>query len=309
MAEIVVRRGLQFVAVILGVITALFFLLRVSGDPVLVLLGPDGVTNPHVVADLRHRMRLDDPLFVQYAAYMVNMLSLDFGESIFQHRSALAIALERIPASLILATLSITVALVLGILLGVAAAMSKSRLLQVVLATIAVIGQSVPVFFVGLVLLLVFSATLKWVPAFGFVEPRSLILPVATLALLPMARFARIGRAAMLEVMQEDYILTARAKGLPTRVVVLRHCLRNMLIPIATLAGYDLIQLFGTATVAEVVFAWPGIGNMLVTSASQRDYPLVQAITFIVAASAVVVSLTVDVLYRVLDPRLRAVPT
>ena len=277
---LVAKRAIQLGAVLIGIVTLLFFLLRVSGDPVLALLGPDGVTSQEAVEDIRSRYGFDKPLIVQYGIYMQNMLTFDLGDSIFQSRPALTIVVEKAPLSLILASLSMLTAIIVGLTLGISAAVAPSRILRTLLSTVSVIGQSVPVFFLGLVGILVFAATLKWLPAFGFNGPSSLIMPVFALSLLPMARVARLSRASMTEVLQQDYILTARSKGVRPWGV-------------------------GTMTIGEVVFGWPGIGSQLVRSASQRDFAVVQAIALAVATAAVVITLLVEIVYRILDPRLR----
>ena len=302
---LVAKRAIQLGAVLIGIVTLLFFLLRVSGDPVLALLGPDGVTSQEAVEDIRSRYGFDKPLIVQYGIYMQNMLTFDLGDSIFQSRPALTIVVEKAPLSLILASLSMLTAIIVGLTLGISAAVAPSRILRTLLSTVSVIGQSVPVFFLGLVGILVFAATLKWLPAFGFNGPSSLIMPVFALSLLPMARVARLSRASMTEVLQQDYILTARSKGVRPWGVITKHGMRNMFIPVLTLIGYDIIQLFGTMTIGEVVFGWPGIGSQLVRSASQRDFAVVQAIALAVATAAVVITLLVEIVYRILDPRLR----
>jgi ABC-type dipeptide/oligopeptide/nickel transport system permease component len=218
----------------------------------------------------------------------------------------MTIVLERVPATLRLALAALSLAIVFGLGLGILAALSPSKSVRFLLSALAVVGQSIPVFFLGLVALLIFAAQLKLLPAFGGAgDAKAMILPAIVLSLLPMARIARLSRAGMTEALHQDYVLTALSKGLSRRRVVLRDCLPNVLIPIVTLAGYDLVQLFGTQVVAEVVFTWPGLGSQLVTSASQRDYNVVQAIAFVTATAAVLISLIVDMTYRMLDPRIK----
>jgi peptide/nickel transport system permease protein len=301
----VLLRSIQLVPVLVGIITILFFVLRLSGDPILSLLGPEGATSQQAVADLRRAYGLDEPLHVQYFLFMSRAITLDFGDSFVQRRPAVAVVLDRVPASIVLAATAMTVAVLAGLVLGTGAALSRARPVQFVATVVAVAGQSLPVFFVALVGLFVFSAQLKLLPAFGASGPESLILPTFALALLPTARIARLARASLVEVLSQEYVVTARSKGLAGSLVVWRHCLRNALIPIVTIVGYDLVQLFGSQAVAETVFAWPGVGSQLVISASQRDYPVVLVTASLVAVVAVVVTLVVDLTYRMLDPRVR----
>lgn len=298
-------RFLQLIIVLIGITTLLFGLQRVSGDPVLAMLGADGVTDARQVARMRALYGLDKPLLTQYGIYMGKVIEGDFGDSYIQRRPAMRIVMELVPATLKLAVTALVLAVLLGLGLGIMAALSNSRAVGFLLGVLAVVGQSVPIFFLGLVALLIFAAQLKILPAFGGAgDFKAMILPAVVLSLLPMARIARLSRASMSEALRQDYVLTGLSKGLSRTRVVLRDCLPNVLIPIVTLAGYDLVQLFGTQVVAEVVFTWPGLGSQLVTSASQRDYNVVQAIAFVTATAAVLISLTVDMTYRLLDPRI-----
>lgn len=299
-------RFFQLILVLLGITTLLFGLQRVSGDPVLAMLGPDGVTNAEQVAQMRSRYGLDEPLLTQFGIYMGKAVRGDFGDSFIQRRPAMRIVMERVPATVKLAVAALALAILLGLGLGIMAAVSRSRAVSFLLGALAVVGQSVPIFFLGIVALLVFAAQLKILPAFGGAgDVKAMILPAVVLSLLPMARIARLSRAGMSEALRQDYVLTGLSKGLSRTRIVLRDCLPNVLIPIVTLAGYDLVQLFGTQVVAEVVFTWPGLGSQLVVSASQRDYNVVQAIAFVTATAAVLITLTVDMTYRLLDPRIK----
>lgn len=299
------QRAIQLVLVVVGVLTLLFVLLRVSGDPVLSLLGPEGASDRGAVERLRHAYGLDEPLYVQFGVFAIHALRLDFGESFVQRRSAMDVVLQRAPASALLALTAMTLATVIGLGLGVTAALARSRLLGTFVTVAAVVGQSVPAFFLALLLILLFSVTFRLLPTFGFDQPSALILPAVSVALLPLARIARLSRASMKRVLNQEFMVTAKAKGLPPRTVLWRHGLKNVMLPILTVIGYDLVQVFGSQAVAEAVFAWPGLGSQLITSAGQRDYPVVLAITFVVTVTAVLVTLLVDFAYEWFDPRVR----
>lgn len=290
------------VIVLLGISTILFFVLRLSGDPALLLAGPDATED--VIEAVRRRIGTDKPLIVQYWMYMKGIATLDFGDSYRFGTPAAEIVLERLPATLELTAAAVAFALLVALPVGIISAVRQGRASSFAVMLGALLGQSVPGFALGVLLILVFSVQLQWLPSFGRGGFVSLLLPMVTLSAFMMARQARLTRSYMLEVLKEDYIRTARAKGLKPRVVYSKHALRNMLLPVISLVGIDIGQLLGGAVVTEVVFAWPGMGRIMVESVMARDYPVVQAAVFTVAVCVVLINLIVDLLYYWIDPRI-----
>lgn len=303
MIEFVARRLAHALAVLLGVSMVVFVVLRLSGNPAALLLPLDASQADYT--RLVHAMGLDQPLVVQYLRFLQALVRGDFGVSLRVQQPALQLALERLPATSELALAALVLAVAGGFPLGMWAALRHNRAGDRIGMTLSLLGQSTPVFWLGLMLILIFSVTLRWFPTSGYGGTAHLVLPAVTLAMYSMGRLARMVRSGLLEVLGEDYIRTARAKGLgPVRVMV-THATRNVLIPIVTVLGLDLAALLGGAVVTETVFAWPGIGRLAVQSIQTRDYPVVQAAVAITAAIYVGINLFVDVLYAVLDPKLR----
>jgi ABC-type dipeptide/oligopeptide/nickel transport system permease component len=276
----------------------------IPGDPARLLAG-DFATED-VVAELRAKWRLDDPWPVQYAVYLAGMLRGDLGRSIATSTEILPELTERFLRTLELAVAAILVAMVVGGVAGVVSAVRRSSVTDYVATVLALTGISTPIFWSGLLLILLFSVRLEWLPAGGTGTLRHLVLPAVSLGLFGAGVLARQTRSGMLEVLGQDFVRTARAKGLPERLVVVKHALKNALIPVVTVLGDQFGRLLGGAILTETVFAWPGMGRYLIDSISQRDYPAVQGAILVFAAAVVVINLLVDLSYGMLDPRVRA---
>lgn len=285
------------------VVTFAFVVLRLSGDPAMLILNVDAPAE--AIAAFRHAWGLDRPLWVQYFAYFGNILHGDLGQSMRDGRPAAALVMERIPATLAIALPALLIKVGLGIPAGVQAALHRGSLTDRLVMTAAVAGFTVPSFVLGLVLVLVFAVKLGWLPSGGQDSLLSPVLPVVTLGFGGAAVLARFTRSAMLEVLGQPYIRTAMAKGVPWRRVVRGHALPNAAIPTVTIVGFMVGSLMAGAVVVESVFSWPGVGRLLVTAVSNRDLAVVQCILLLVASTMVLSNLLVDLLYGVLDPRLR----
>lgn len=303
MLNYTLRKLLHTAFVALGVVTLAFAALRLSGDPAATML-PGDASVEELVA-LRHALGLDQPLPTQYLHFLSSAVQGDFGLSFRHQQPALALVLERLPATLELTLASLALSVAIAIPLGILAALYRGRLGDVVAMGFAVVGQATPFFWMGIMLILVVSVELGWLPTSGRGGLDHLILPALTLATHLAASLARLTRASMLEVLGENYLTTARAKGLSERSVILAHALKNAAIPITTLVGLQFGTLLGGAVVTEMIFAWPGVGRLAVQSIFARDYPVVQASVFVLALSFVAINLGVDVLYGWLDPRIR----
>jgi peptide/nickel transport system permease protein len=296
------RAGRALVALWL-VSTVVFVVMRLSGDPTPLLLPPDAPRSE--IFRLRTELGLDRPLPVQYAVFLGNLIRGDFGQSIRFKGSALAVVTERLPATLELGLTSFGLAILVAIPIGLLSAVYRNTLLDHAAMSLALVGQSAPTFFLGILFILVISVNLGLVPTSGRGDWRHLVLPSVTLGLFAMASIARLTRSAMLEVLRADYIRTARAKGLAETLVIAKHTLKNAAIPIVTITGLHFGSLLAGAVVTETVFAWPGIGRLAIQSIYNRDYPVVQCVVLLSAALFVVVNLAIDALYGLLDPRIR----
>lgn len=303
MGRFVVRRAIQAVLVLIGISTILFFLLRLSGDPAALLVGENAT--PEQVAAIRRSLGLDDPLPVQYARFMAGVAQLQFGESLVTKRDALKMVWDALPNTLVLASTALVLGLAVAFPVGIYAALKRGTVGSFLAMLVALLGQSMPSFWLGIMLILIFAVQLRWLPSFGTGTIRHLILPAVTLSAFVMARHARLMRSGMLEVLSQDYIRTANAKGASPRLVILRHALKNTLIPVVTVLAVDLSFLVGGAVIIETVFAWPGMGRQMVQAVAGRDYPVVQATVFVVALLVVGINLLLDVVYGWLDPRIK----
>lgn len=303
MGRFVIRRLLRTLVVVWGVVTVVFIIIRLSGDPIALMVAPE--TPPAEIDRIRDRMGLNDPLPVQYGVYIRNIIQGDFGTSLRFREGALGVVVERIPVTLKIALAAFAVAVVVAVPVGVLSAMRPNTLIDQVAMVLALIGQAVPTFFLGIVLILVFAVRLRWFPTAGIEVPLGYVLPALTLGAFAMASITRLTRAAMLEVLNQDYVRTARAKGLNPTIVINRHALRNALVPVITIMGLQFGGLLGGSVVTETVFSLPGMGRLIIQAISNRDYPVVQAGVFLIALAFVLVNLVVDLLYAVLDPRIR----
>ena len=298
-----VRKLAHTLLVALGVVTLVFAALRLSGDPAATML-PGDASVEELVA-LRETLGLDKPLPVQYASFLVGAVTGDFGISFRHQQPALGLVMDRLPATLELAFAALVLAVVVAVPLGIIAALNRGRLADVLAMAFAVVGQATPYFWMGIMLILIVSVELGWLPTSGRGSFAHLILPAITLGTHFAASLARLTRTAMLEVLGQNYVTTARAKGLPERTVILAHALKNASVPVVTLIGLQFGTLLGGAVVTETIFAWPGVGRLAVQSIFVRDYPVVQAGVFVLALSFVAINLLVDLLYGFLDPRIR----
>ncbi len=303
MATYLLRRLLEALGVIVAVTFVVFSLLHLTGDPVRLMLPPEAPAQE--VEALRRTLGLDAPLPVQYLRFLGGIFHGEFGRSLRYNTPSLPLVLERIPATLSLATVATLLAVLTSVPLGIGAAVRPGSALDRLCTLLGAFGQSMPVFWLAIVMILVFSVRYRWLPSFGSGSLRHFVLPAATLALYSMARISRLARSALLETLGADYVRSARAKGLSAAAVVLKHALRNASLPIVTVVAVEFGVLLGGAVVTETVFAWPGVGRLAVQAILTRDFPLVQAIVFVVATTLVLLNLVVDLLYGVLDPRIR----
>jgi peptide/nickel transport system permease protein len=293
----------QLALVVLGILTALFFLLRLSGDPALVILG--AAATPDAVEQLREQLGLNEPLHVQYLLFLRQMLVLDFGTSITFNRPALEMVISKFPATLALATSTLVFSTLIALPLGCWTAARQNALDSRILVFIASIVQSMPSFWFGILLIIVFAVNLRMFPTFGSGELRHLVLPTITLSAFYIARLMRLIRAGMIEQLSSDYIRTARAKGLYGRIILFRHAFRNTLITVVTLITLDFSFLISGSVIVESLFGYNGIGRQLVDAINARDYPIVQATVFFVAIIVLLINNAADWLYQLTDPRVR----
>lgn len=304
MSQYLVRRALLSLLVLWGAVTVVFVAVRlVPGDPAQVMLGTTATAEE--IAALRTRLGLDRPVPIQYATYLVQVVQLDLGDSLRLGMPVIVAVADRVPNTLLLGGVALAIAILLGFPMGLSAAVNAGKSADRVISLFSILGQSVPGFWVGIMLILVFARELRLLPSGGAESWQHLVLPAATLALHPVGILARLVRSGLLEVVHEDYVRTAYAKGLATRSVVLRHAVPNMLIPVVTVIGLQAGHLLGGAVIVESVFAWPGVGRLLVDAIGDRDYPLVEAATLFITGAFVLINLLVDVLYGFLNPRIR----
>jgi peptide/nickel transport system permease protein len=308
----ILRRLLMLIPVMLIVGIVVFMLVHLTpGDPAAVILGQSATGEQ--IDQLREELGLNEPLVVQFFTWFGNALRLDFGESLFLGMPVTEALRERAQPTLLLTTYALLIEILIGVPCGVIAAIRRNSLLDRALMVMSIAGAAIPTFFLGIVLILIFAVELQWLPSGGYVpfqespqeHLKSMILPAFTLGFSAAGLLARLVRSSMLDVMRDDYIRTAMAKGLKFRKVVTGHALRNALIPAVTVIGYSLGALLGGAVVTETVFNIPGMGRLVVQSISRRDYPLIQGAVMMIAGIYVLVNLLVDVLYVYIDPRIR----
>jgi peptide/nickel transport system permease protein len=297
------RRLLQAVVVIFILSLVVFAIARLSGDPVDVM-APIGTT-PQERAQIVQSLGLDRPLPVQYARFVANALQGNFGQSIRFHAPAMELVLERFPNTVELALAAVALALLVGVPLGVLAALDRGGLLDTLITWLSTLGQAVPSFWLGILLLLWLGVALGLLPIAGQSGPSSLVMPAISLGVIPLVSVLRLTRSSMIEVLHQDFVRTARAKGLRGWYVVCRHVVPNGLVPVLTLTGVLTGQLLGGAVITEQIFAWPGIGRLAIESIGARDYPVVQAVALLTGAIVVALNLLVDLSYFALDPRVR----
>ncbi|HZO27421.1 MAG TPA: ABC transporter permease [Chloroflexota bacterium] len=303
MRQYVLGRLVQLVVVMIGISIVTFCLTYVLGDPSAVLLPMDAP--PETRALFRKELGLDQPLIVQYARFASGAIRGDFGESFLMKKSALALVMERLPATYQLALAGLLFGLAIAVPLGTLAAYRRGSWIDNLCTMLAVAGQAIPIYWLGLMLMIVFAVQLRWLPASGYGEPANFVLPTIALGSFLAPITMRLVRSNMIDVLSQDYIRTARAKGLAGAVVLARHAFKNAALPVIAVLGLQFGQLLGGAVVTETVFSWPGVASFTVSSIANGDYPVVQAAVVILAASICIVNLSVDVLIGYLDPRIR----
>src|SRR6476469_6234795 len=312
MTAYILRRLVLLIPVILVVGIVVFALVHLTpGDPAAVILG-DSPT-PEAIANLREQLGLNDPLPVQFPHWFCNVLTLDFGESIFMGKPVTTAMGERVQPTVLLTIYALIVQIAIGVPAGVISAVKHNSIIDRIVTMISISGAAIPTFFLGILLILLFSVRLRWLPSGGYTpiteDPvahfKAMLMPAFALGFSSSGLLARLVRSSMLDVLREDYVRTAFAKGLSQRAVVVGHALRNALIPALTVIGTSVGALLGGAVVTEVVFTIPGMGRLVVQSISRRDYPVIQGAVMIIAMTYVVVNLIVDVLYVYIDPRVR----
>lgn len=302
MGRFLIQRSIRSVITLWLVVSAVFIVLRMSGDPAITMLGPDA--SDEAIVAFRNNYGLDNSIVSQYLAYMGNLLTGDLGESMQYRRPVMELFLDRLPATLELASAAVAIAVVFGIPAGILAAVKRNTIWDRATMFGAFVGQSSPNFFIGILLILFLSLQLKWLPSSGRGDVGQLVMPAITLATGLLAALARMTRSSILEVLHADYVRTARSKGLAARTVLTGHVLRNASLPVVTMFGLWLSGVIGGAAVTETVFAWPGVGRLIVEGVSRRDFPIVQTLVLVIAAAVILANLAVDLLYAVLDPRI-----
>jgi ABC-type dipeptide/oligopeptide/nickel transport system permease component len=299
-----VSRLQQAVVIIFGVLLVCFFTIRLTGDPARMMVPLEA--GEEEVENMRRALGFDQPLPLQFWRFLSGAVRGDFGTSLrFKGQPAVQLVLERFPATLELTLAAMTLSLSSSLVLGVISAVKRASIQDNLAMLTALLGQSIPTFWLGIMLILVFAVGLGWFPSSGRGEWRHLVLPAVTLGAYSMARTTRLVRSCLLEVLGQDYIRTARAKGLQERYVLIRHALKNAAIPVVTIVGLDFGSMLGGAVITETVFAWPGVGRLAVESIYARDFPVVLADVFFIALAFVLINLSVDMLYTWLDPRIR----
>lgn len=306
MAGYLARRFAQMLVVVLMVSVVSFGLLFLTGDPTELLLGPGAdVMTQQQIEEFRHARGFDRPWLFQYLTFLAGAVRGDFGDSLRHNRPASEVVWERVPATVQLGVIALVLSVALGVPLGVISATRRGSLVDAGAMVVSLLGQSVPSFWLGIVLIMIFGVYLHVLPISGRGTWQHLVLPAVTLAAFPLARNARLTRSSVLEVLHQEYVRTARAKGVPEVGVIYRHALRNALIPVVTVIGLQLGFLLGGSVIVETIFAWPGVGRAIVQAIGNKDFPVVQAGVTMLAVTFVAVNLFVDLLYAVLNPRIR----
>jgi len=302
MQGLVVRRLLHMAITLFVVSLVVFFMVRLRGDPISVMAPP--TFSEEQVARLREAWGFDKPLLEQYVLFITKAITGDFGQSIQARRPAMELVFERLGNTYLLASAAAILGVVIALPLGILSAVKRNSLIDLISSAFASLGNAMPNFWLGLMLIIIFSVNLRILPAFGALEPAAIIMPAITLAVGTAARLSRITRSSMLEVLNQDYIRTAYSKGLSDRRVLYQHALRNALIPIVTVFGLQLGWLLGGSVIVESVFSWPGLGRLMIESINVRDITVVQAGLLWFALSFLVINFVIDLLYVYLDPRI-----
>ena len=302
MLKYILKRLLYAVFVLFGAATIVFFLARITGDPISIMLPADA--SQEQVDRMTAFFGLDKPLLTQYGIFLRNLLRLDFGVSLRYFQPVFGLIIERMPATLRLAGTALGFALIIAIPAGILAALKRGTWVDQGIMAVIVMGQAMPVFWIGMLMVMLFSVTLRWFPTGGYGGFQHLVLPAIALGMHYMALTARLLRSSLIEVLDTEYVRTARAKGLVPKKVITGHALRNSMLPTVTVIGLQIGGLLGGSVVTETVFAWPGVGQLLIQSISARDFPMIQACIILLAGVFVIVNLLVDILYVFIDPRI-----
>ncbi len=302
MVRLLARRTFHLLIVLLGVYTALFLLLRLTGDPALLYVSEDA--GPAQIQRVREQLGLADPLPLQYVRFLGRAIVGDFGLSLRYNQPALPLVLAALPATLELTAAALLLSAVVGVPVGILSATRRNSVADRLSLLVSLIGQCIPTFWLGIILILVLALELGVLPPSGRGTLAHVVLPALTLGAYSTARVARLTRSSVLEVLNQDFVRTARAKGLAQRVVILRHVLKNAAIPIVTILGLSVSTLLGGAVITETIFDWPGVGRLMVQAVFVRDYPIVQGTAFLIAAMVTVITFVTDALYAWLDPRI-----
>lgn len=304
MLRFVIGRIAESVVTVWGIVTIVFVVSRLVGDPAVLLL-PIASTEQQMI-ELREHLGLDRPIIVQYLEFLWRVCQGDFGTSFQSMRPALDVVMERMGATMVLGSSALVLGTLIGMAAGAIAALYRGKMAEVLVMLFALLGQATPIFWLGIMLILIFSVELGLFPTGGYTGVASIVLPAFTLAIFISASIARLFRSSILEVLKEDYVRTARAKGLRSRTVFFWHVARNALIPVVTMLALLAGELLGGSVVTETIFSWPGVGRLIVQAIQSRDFPVVQAGVTVIAIIFVAINLLVDLLYGVLDPRIRA---
>lgn len=303
MTTYILKRIVQVLPVMVGITVVAFVLVRLTGDPATFMLPPE--TPRETVEQFRRENGLDQPIYVQYVRFVGNAMQGDFGKSLRYREPVTTLFLERLPATVELAAGAMALAILAGIPVGILSAVKRNSWIDTLTRCIALFGQAVPSFYLGLMLIMIVAVQWRLLPTGGRGDPQQLVLPALTLGVHLLALTARFSRGAVLDVLRQDYVRTGRAKGLGEQLLLSRHVMKNAMIPIVTVIGLQVGATFSGAVVTETVFSWPGIGRLMVQAITTRDFPIVQATVMIVAFIFVMVNLLVDLTYAWLDPRIK----
>ncbi|MBS4213851.1 MULTISPECIES: nickel ABC transporter permease [Neobacillus] len=304
MIAYVIRRLLHTVLVVFAISLLIFFSIRLTGDPVTVMFSA-GEPTKEAIEEVRRNLGLDQPLYVQYLIFLKGLVTFDFGESFRSHMPVMDLIMERAGATLALAIGGTIVSILIAFPVGIISAVKRGSIVDFFGRIFSLIGISFPNFWLGIMLILIFAVNLKWLPSSGFEGPQHLILPSITLGMILSGILARLVRSSMLEVMNQQYVSTAKSKGISDWAVIIKHAFRNALLPTITFLGLQFGSLLGGTVIVETIFSWPGIGRLIIDAINQRDYPVIQGGVIFLAVIMVVVNLIVDLSYSLIDPRIK----
>lgn len=304
MIAYVIRRLLHTVLVVFAISLLIFFSIRLTGDPVTVMFSA-GEPTKEAIEEVRRNLGLDQPLYLQYLIFLKGLVTFDFGESFRSHMPVMDLIMERAGATLALAIGGTIVASLIAFPVGIISAVKRGSVVDFFGRIFSLIGISFPNFWLGIMLILIFAVNLKWLPSSGFEGPQHLILPSITLGMILSGILARLVRSSMLEVMNQQYVSTAKSKGISDWAVIIKHAFRNALLPTITFLGLQFGSLLGGTVIVETIFSWPGIGRLIIDAINQRDYPVIQGGVIFLAIIMVVVNLIVDLSYSLIDPRIK----